>query len=211
MKGKLFVKEDISDFYKDCFDNLDFVLLIYKGEISLTEELKDPIVSRELCKLSKEHSFILFFHFIALIENKKYLSVMVIDNGRIIGVSDSVTSKEFCNSQRQRIYLTSKLKAGIVVDEDIFHTDSVSSLCQNKADAIIFMTANDFSDNFYQALSCHKFFNDISIIAAFGNKLCIYGKNSVFGICEKEYSFDVLSKSKKGRQTKKLKNPSFEY
>ena len=210
MKCKLLVKDNIDHFYDCDYDGIDFAFFIFNGEISLTEELNQPIIFKQLCKLSKESSIILFFHFVALIENKKYLSVMVIDNGRIIGVSDSITAKEFCSAKRQRIYMTSKIKAGIVVDEDIFHTDSVSSLYQNKADIIIFMTAKAVSERYLKAFYCHKFFNDIDIVAAFGNRLCFFGKDTVFGNILNEYNFNILKRCEE-REVEKLINPSFEY
>jgi hypothetical protein len=211
MKCKLFVEERIEDFLCSNFSGLDFVFSIFPGELSLTQELKEPVVSRELCRLSKENSFILFFHFVAVVDDKKYLSVMVVDNGRILGISDSVTTKEYCVSQRQRIYMTSKLKTGIIVDEDIFHTDSVGCLYQNKADAIVFMTAKHFSDKFFKAFCSHKFFHDIPIIAAFANKICFFNSSFHLGDKGQKYDYKILPAKQPKIQKIKLKSPSFEY
>ncbi len=163
---------DIFTFDTAKLNNLDMAFFIYDKEISLSNELIEPLDTRHLARISQTKSIVLFIHFVALIKDKRFLSVMVIDKGKIIGVSDCLSRSDFCSSNIQRLYLTSQGKIGIVIDKDIFIAESVRSHYINDADYIVFMADQCYNADFARILYAHRVLSQVPIIGVFND--CIY-------------------------------------
>ena len=95
--------------------------------------MEKPKLTKTLTKLSLDAELILFIYFKAKVKQKTYLSVMVMEKGRILGISDCLSRQDYDSSDNQRIYMLSKGKAGVIVDNDIFYPESARSLFLHNA------------------------------------------------------------------------------
>lgn len=212
MRCKSFLISDINQLQNYHLLELDIAFVNYEKELSLTEELRNPEVIKEWSDFSGRNKIVVFVHFVAKIEKKKFLSIMVIDNGRIIGVSDAVTkNKEYYESKRQRIYITSLGKIGVVVDDDILYPESVRSLNINGAEIIVSMSKKNFDTNYLNCYKSHNFFNDVLIFGIFNDKLCIFSKDMYIAEKNSSIEFDLIENYCDFSFIKKFENPSYEY
>lgn len=199
---------EISELWGISIKDEDFVLIYYEKELSLLDELEKPEITKQFAQYSLDNDLVLLVNFVARINAKKYLSVMVIDKGKIIGVSDCLSMKEFHSSESQRIYTTTQGKIGIVVGDDIFILESIRSLLINDADWIVFVTPKNCSNKYLEVLSAHRIFNEIDILAYFKDDKYLYKKN--FEHSGKiEFNFEKTNFNK--NFIKKFIYPSFEY
>ncbi|MCX4361978.1 MAG: hypothetical protein OSJ74_01135 [Clostridia bacterium] len=122
-----------------CFSNIDFesiveeygamispndILLLTRevvGLVDMPAELRgETQVFKDMAKYSKEKSIIIAAAMRARINERIFNSVILIDNGRILGVSDEVSpSKGYVGARTVRSYRTSRGKVCIFVDSDI--------------------------------------------------------------------------------------------
>ncbi len=151
----------------------DIAFFVFNGKISLSEELKNPIITKKLAQLSARRNLLLFVNFVAEVEEKQYLSVMVIDCGKILGVSDCLTDTNFSRSSRQRIYSTTVGKAGVIVASDAHFGGSVSSLFENGADFIVHMSDAPLNKKLLRTLKAHAVFCPLTIFSASSDAFCI--------------------------------------
>lgn len=111
-------------------------------EIDMVAELQgnDNII-KHLSTHSKLNHLVTVCLFYATIYRKQYLSAIVIDNGKILGVTDMThrVSAEFYLDRGQcyRIYDSSLGKFGIVVGDDIFFPEVPRLLRLAKADYLL--------------------------------------------------------------------------
>ncbi len=117
------------------FGNKGLGLVSYKKELSgETEYFGD------LARLSKELSSVIICGCDTDTYGVYRHSVAVADSGRLLGVSDishSIDDSEFSAGGTLRVYDTSKGRIGIIVGEDLFFSQTVSTLSMCDADFIV--------------------------------------------------------------------------
>lgn len=211
MLCKSFVIDDIHNFDKSKLDKLNMAFFSCEKQISLPDELREPKDTKKLAQLSADAQTMLFVNFIATISDKRYLSVMVIDKGKIIGVSDCLTRKDFFSSNNQRIYMMSDARAGVIVDQDILYAESVRSLFVNNADFIVFMTFENYNRPMAKSLNAHKNFNDLPVLAVFNDCLCGFFDKVIKKEKENTIYIDIKENNYKKNLIKKFSETTFEY
>ncbi len=189
----------------------DIVFFSYSGKISLTEELKEPTITKRLAKISAIHKQLLFVNFVAGIDDKEFLSVMVIDCGKILGVSDSLTDDNFFKSSQQRIYATSLGKVGVVVGCDLLVGGSVGNLAENGADFIVHMSKSSLDKKYLRALKAHSVFYPLPIFSAFSDAFCVSCNGFLPRFAGDSLSVELFTTQRIGNMSLKFLAPSFEY
>lgn len=211
MLCKSFKIKDIFIFDTAKLDCLDMAFIVYDKEISLSEELINPLETSHLARVSLFKDVVLFIIFIALVEDRKFLSVMVIDKGKIVGMSDCLSRSEYQPSTCQRIYMTSQGKIGVVIDDDILIMESVRSHYINDADYVVYMTLDQFNNNTARILYAHSVFTEIPILAVFSDCLWCYSKKIERKQNEELVSLNYYKKSCPKELLEKFSKPSFEF
>ncbi len=120
--------------------------------------------------------------FISIVDNKKYLSALVVDKGCIKGVSDMISKEPFYKEhtlstvRAQRIYMTSQGSIGIILDGDIKSPDCVSSLIRRGASTLFFLTLSPYLPIIKRYLDAQALLNNITFAGTFADKWFIYNK-----------------------------------
>lgn len=191
-----------------CFSDIDFdkvaeeygamispndILLFTRevvGLVDLPAELSGKTsVFKDIVEYSKDKGVIVIVAMRAKIGEKIFNSAMVIDNGRILGVSDEVSPpKGYVGSSTVRSYFTSRGKICIFVDSDICYP----ALWQSALDGCryIFNLNSAEADN--ERISCAK-----TLACASGKyTLCKFADS---GVCVNSYG--KIESVKWGRMT----------
>ncbi|HHT84030.1 MAG: hypothetical protein ACOYEC_03275 [Christensenellales bacterium] len=212
MRCKSFFVNDLNSFNAQKLSALDMAFFVYPHSISLDEELEKPKLTKTLTKLSLDAELILFIYFKAKVKQKTYLSVMVMEKGRILGISDCLSRQDYDSSDNQRIYMLSKGKAGVIVDNDIFYPESARSLFLHNADYIVYMTFERHNFQAVKTINAHRAFSALPVYAVFGDCLCYFAGNFV------KKNAEELLISESGKNTRipsrvlhKFASPTFEY
>ena len=115
--------EDVVENYGALISPNDTVILSREitGVVDLPAELNGSShIFRDMIILSKDKSIILVASMRAKINDRLYNSSILIDNGRVLGVSDEIFPiKGYEKGSIVRSYLTSRGKVSIFVDSDI--------------------------------------------------------------------------------------------
>lgn len=207
MLSKCFFCNQIEQSEKDG----DIAFFVFDRKISLSEELKNPLITKRLAQISAKRRLLLFVNFVAEVEEKQFLSVMVIDCGKILGVSDCLTDANFCRSDRQRIYVTGAGKAGVIVGSDLFCAGSVSSLFENGADFIVHMSNFPFDKKILRVLRAHAVFCPLTIFSASNDAFCVSSDGFLPKSCGVSVSAEICRAAEAGSAPTKFAPPSFEY
>jgi len=108
--------------------------------VSYERELKGETgYFEELARLSKERNAAVVCGFITDTRGLKRKSVLVAENGRILGVSDmlNVIDGEWNAGACARVFETKKGRMGVVVAEDLYFFEVVKALCVAGCDFIV--------------------------------------------------------------------------
>lgn len=189
----------------------DIAFFVFNGKISLSEELKNPSMTKRLAQISAKRGLLLFVNFVAMVDEKQFLSVMVIDCGKILGVSDCLTDANFCCSDRQRIYVTRAGKAGVIVGSDLFFAGSMSSLFENGADFIVHMSHAPLEKKLFRTLRAHLVFCPLTVFSASNDAFCVSSDGFLPKSCEISISAEISVAGGAGSASTKFASPSFEY
>lgn len=189
----------------------DIAFFIFNGKISLSEELKKPSITKRLAQLSYARKLLLFMNFVAEIEDRQYHSVLVIDNGKILGVSDSVTDESYCLSDRQRIYVTHLGKAGVIVGKDVLAADSVRNLFISGADFAVHMSSAPVDNYSLRALKSHSFFYAFTIFSVFNDAFFVSSRGLFPNLPGSKVDAELTAPPREGARLTEFLQPSFEY
>lgn len=200
--------------YLDC----DCILLTYNAMVDLHKENSFPLVFRKIVRFSSLTLALVATCFISVVDDKKYLSALIIDKGIIKGVSDMIckdpfyTDYNFTSAPAQRIYLTSKGSIGVVIDGDIKAIDCISSLVKRGANTIIFITLKDYYPEIKTYLDAQVLLNRLNIFGAFNDKWFYYKKGiSLFDKGKIKENTAIILESSKEQTTKSYKKIFYEF
>lgn len=117
-----------------------FVFGFQSGEVSYEKELKGETGHfEELALLSKERNAVVVCGFVTDTRGLKRKSVLVAENGRILGVSDmlNILDGEWNAGACARVFETKKGRMGVIVAEDLYFFEVVKALTVAGCDFIV--------------------------------------------------------------------------
>ena len=132
----------ITDFYNHTYQKSDVILFGFQalGEVSYERELNgETSYFEEVARLSKQTSSVVVCGCVTDAKGHKRKSAVVSENGRILGVSDmlNVIDGEIGSGASLRVYDTKIGRLGVVVAEDLYFPDGISSLALCGADFVV--------------------------------------------------------------------------
>ncbi len=132
----------INDFYNCAYKKTDVILFGFQaiGEVSYERELKgETTFFEDVARLSRQTSSVVVCGCVTDTKGHKRKSAVVAENGRILGVSDmlNVIDNEVGSGASLRVYETKIGRMGLVVAEDLYFPDVISSLAICGADFIV--------------------------------------------------------------------------
>lgn len=149
------------------------------GNLDLIEELKgNTNVIRAIAKVSADSKTVAVAGINATLYQRIYRSAIVIDNGKILGISDMVHTLEigFDSGRSLRVYDTSLGKFGVLVGDDIMFPECARALRLQGAEMIFHITPKkSYSQQI--AVSANALFNGIPILTVSRNDTMAYNLN----------------------------------
>lgn len=132
----------VSDFYNHAYKKADVIVFGFQaiGEVSYERELKgETAFFEEVARLSRQTSSVVVCGCVTDTKGHKRKSAVVAENGRILGVSDmlNVIDNEVGSGASLRVYETKIGRMGVVVAEDLYFPDGISSLALCGADFVL--------------------------------------------------------------------------
>lgn len=132
----------IEDFYEHGGEKADVILFGFQaiGEVSYESELKgESSYFEEIARLSMQTSSVVICGCVTNAKGHKRKSAVVAEQGRILGVSDmlNVIDGEVGSGANLRVYDTKIGKIGVVVAQDLYFSEAISSLALCGADYIL--------------------------------------------------------------------------
>ncbi len=174
--------------YKD-YTKCDCILGTLARPVDLQKENTCPAFFRKITRFSSLTMSLIIACFVAIIEDKRYLSALVVDKGCIKGISDMITAQPFfteyalASARAQRIYITSQGRVGIILDGDIKSPDCVTNLLRRGASTLFFLTLANYQPLIKRYLDAQTLLNNITIAGTFADKWFIYKEEiSLFAI-----------------------------
>lgn len=174
--------------YKD-YAKCDCILGTFTQPVDLQKENVCPAFFRKITRFSSLTMSLMIVCFVAAIEDKRYLSALVVDKGCIKGVSDMISAQPFfteyalTSARAQRIYMTSQGRVGIILDGDIKSPDCVTNLLRRGASTLFFLTLTNYQPLIKRYLDAQTLLNNTAIAGTFADKWFIYKEElSLFAI-----------------------------
>ena len=128
----------------------------FKAEIK-----RDDGIFVDLCTLSYDLGCTVLCGADTDVYGIKHKSVIVVDKGRLIDVSDMVNAPEgYDRGSSYRTYSTSAGKLGVIVDGDIMYVESAKTAALNHADMIINIVDKNIDNKQILAARASGLFND---------------------------------------------------
>ena len=176
----------------------DSLVIIGHGaglSIDLVRELEgEDDVLKRLALYSRDRQITIVAGIEASIYRRKYLSAVVIDKGKIMGISDMTHESDEGNiynlGSSYRVYKTSAGALGIVVGNDLFYPEVFRTLKRSKSEAILTLAGGILQDKAKMTLKAMAFLNGITLLGVVNNCAYIVDNNG-----------DILVEDESPRQT----------
>lgn len=149
------------------------------GNLDLIEELKgNTNIIRIIAKISAKNKVVAIAGINATLYKRIYRSAIVVDNGKILGISDMIHTLEkgFDGGKSLRVYDTSAGKLGVIVGDDIFFPECIRALRLSGADTIFHITPKKCYTQ-QLAVSANAFFNGMNILSVCRRDAMVYNFN----------------------------------
>ena len=187
-----FIKNcNIDDLTKNRYGETDDLIAVafgVAGDVSGQTEIngKTDVITR-LAKYSEQCKNVIIAGINFDLFGIERKSAVVIDSGRLCGISDSVYASEkdeLSSSNVINVYETSRGKIGVVVDKDIYHFEIAHALRLYGADFLVGIVDENMSESLYSHVSCTSEDRGIAVI-------CAARDCSLMGHCRCGLDFDL--------------------
>lgn len=149
-------------------------------KVDLVSELEGKTITlKKLAIWAKDYQLIIVAGIDAIINEDTYCSAVVIDNGKILGISDMthILSGEYCRGNSLRLYDTSAGLLGIIIGDDIFYPECVRALTLSGAKMLIYIANKKSTRKAMISASSASMLNGIYCIAQTLDKVTIFDYN----------------------------------
>lgn len=153
-------------------------------KVNLVDELggKSTLL-REYALLSKQRNLVIYLLFQADLYNMGYLSVAVIERGKILSICDMthmLTSESFFDlGDSFRVIRTRGKKVGVLVGDDVYFPECARALVLSGAEYLLIAGSQHMSEELLVAMRALSLFNGVKTIYHFADgcgALGVYGE-----------------------------------
>lgn len=138
------------------------------GHIDLFEELgKEGGKMRVFSDISRNRKLRLFIGFYVAVGEKNYLSVLVVNKGKLVGMSDMThcLSDMYDIGAKYKTYDIDDCVIGVIVGEDMYFSEVYRTLCLNNAELLLAIHNKPMRDIDESVVAANAYMNGTSIIA----------------------------------------------
>lgn len=147
---KIAILQDLKKEDEKIFNENDIVICNFLACPNLNIE-KEAFAKADklynLCVLSKQTNSVIIMGTITNVLDSIYKSVVVIDKGKLVGISDMVEEEMdsiYTLGDEYRVYQTSIGKIGVIVSQDMFNAEVFSLLTKCGSDFLVCVYDGDF-------------------------------------------------------------------
>ena len=148
-------------------------LLIIGHSVGVNINLVDELdmysdILRRMSEYSRRMDIVIICGIVARVYRREYLSAVVIDRGKILGISDMTHrvhgDMHYNLGASYRMYKTSLGTFSIVVGDDVYYPEVVRALSSEKSDAIVILAGEKSDERLKKVISTHSYLCGISVI-----------------------------------------------
>lgn len=150
-----------------------------------------------LCVLSKKTNSIIILGSVIDIFDSIHKSVLVIDNGKLLGISDMTESESdsiYTLGSEYRVYQTSLGKVGVIVSHDMFNAEVFSCLTRCGSDFLVCVYDGEFFKIQSTIMSAMSYLFGIKIFFISDNMNAISLENGEIACVSNKRSVDLTFK-----------------
>lgn len=166
---------DYSEILKAKKSKADVILINYHSVVCFNMTVGVPTAVRAAREVSLFTGADVLLHAALDIEGEKFLSVMVIKNAELIGVSDCISNDMYTQGRALRMYDVCKVRTGISVDKDFLYSGA-GNFFNAGAGMVIHFTLNELNKEYFGAYKSHMRLTDGFFIGLFKDCLLVGDK-----------------------------------
>lgn len=163
----------IQDILSLSADNADIFLVNYQKTIVFATYYTIPEVIKIVRYLSESNDCVVMLCAKLIIEDDRYYSVIVFDNGKLLGIADAISEANFMQGKTQKIYAIKDKKIGVSVGCDFLQA-SVDNQYLCGADIVIHICNEDFDKRYYRAIKARSGFNMGKFISIYKTDVFVF-------------------------------------
>lgn len=173
--------------------DFDVVSVNYYQTICFADEIGVPVFLRATMEVGRVRKIDILLHSRVIIDGEDFLATFFIHNGKISGISESLTNEKYARGNALRTYKIGGIRAGLVIDSDMLHS-GVDNLFYSGAKVLFHNSLGDFNSDYFGAYKSHARLCQGIRVGLFRNCAVVY--DDVFNLVEDKAEINVNSESK---------------